>query len=264
MPTYDAGISSSAGSFTLRFVTSENTQESNNTSTITYSLTIICNSGFAFNNDPTSSWGITIDTFNFGGNFSYNLSAGQSLLLASGTTSTIAHNLNGSKSITVRGSMSGPGPLLSGDTGSQTMVLTDFVRVPNAPASISVTTSTRSATVTSGVATVSGPAVTSYQVQRTPPNSTTFSGTISTMTSRQFTYTNLDGGKTYRFRVRAVNSEGAGDWRTSGDIFVPAGGKRWTGTSWTPTATAKRWTGSSWTDLTIARRWNGSAWVDLS
>jgi hypothetical protein len=266
MPTYDAGISSGgAGSFTLRFVTSENTQEGSNTSTVGYTLTIIKNSGFAFNLDPTSTWNVSIDGQNFSGNFSYDLRTATSVQIASGTSSAIAHNTDGSKSITVRGSFTGPGPLTGGDTGNQTMVLTDFVRVPNAPASISVTTSTRSATVTSGVATVSGPAVTSYEVQRTPPDSTTFSGTISTMSgSRQFTYTNLDGGKTYRFRVRARNSEGAGDWRTSGDIFVPAGGKRWTGSAWTPTATAKRWTGSAWTDLTIARRWNGSAWIDLT
>jgi hypothetical protein len=179
------------------------------------------------------------------------------------TSFAVNHNADGSGSYTISGSssMSGWG---SASTGSATLTLTNFVRVPNAPASISVTTSTRTATVTSGVATVSGPAVTSYEVQRTPPDSTTFSGTISTMTSRQFTYTNLDGGKTYRFRVRARNSEGAGPWRESGNIFVPAGGKRWTGSAWTPTATAKRWNGSSWVDISTAKRWNGSAWIDLT
>jgi hypothetical protein len=82
--------------------------------------------------------------------------------------------------------------------------------------------------------------------------------------SRQYSYIGIDGGKTYKFRVRAVNSDGAGAWRESGSIFVPAGGKRWTGSAWEPTAVARRWTGSAWTDLSVAKRWNGSAWIDLS
>jgi hypothetical protein len=267
MPTYDAGISSGGtGSFTLRFVTTENTQEGSNTSTVGYTLTIIKNSGFAFNLDSTSTWFVTIDSQNFQGNFSYDLRNVGSVQIASGTSSAIPHNADGSKSINVRGRFTGPGPLTGGDTGNQTMPLTDFSRPPLAPASCTVTTSTRSATVTSGVADATGrPAVSSYQVERTLPDSASWTGTVDTMDgSRQFTYSNLDGGKTYKFRTRGVNSDGAGAWTESASTFVPAGGKRWTGSVWTPTATARRWNGSAWVDLTIARRWNGSAWIDLS
>jgi hypothetical protein len=120
--------------------------------------------------------------------------------------------------------------------------------------------------VTSGVADVTNrPAITSYQVERTTPNETAWSGTVNTMDgSRQFTYSNIDGGKTYKFRTRGVNSNGAGAWTESASTFVPAGGKRWTGTEWTPTETAKRWDGTQWLDLTIAKRWDGSSWVDLT
>jgi hypothetical protein len=268
MATYDAVISSGgAGSFTLRFVTSENTQEASNTSTVNYSLTIIKNSGFAFNLDPTSTWVVIIDSQTFSGNFSYDLRTASSVLIASGTTpSAIAHNADGSKSINVRGYFTGPGPLTGGDTGNQTMVLTNFVRPPLAPASCTVTTSTRSATVTSGVADVTNrPAIIRYEVERTLPDSASWSGTVNTMDgSRQFAYTNLDGGKTYKFRTRGVNSDGAGAWTESASTFVPAGGRRWDGSQWAATAIARRWNGSAWVDLTIAKRWDGSAWVDLT
>jgi hypothetical protein len=267
MPTYDAAISSGgAGSFTLRFVTTENTQENANTSTVNYSLTIIKNSGFAFNLDPTSTWYAVIAGVTYSGNFSYDLRTASSVLIGSGTSSAIAHNPDGSASITVRGYFTGPGPLTGGDTGNQTMPLTDFFRPPLAPASCTVTTSTRSATVTSGVADTTGrPAVSSYQVERTLPDSASWSGTVNTMDgSRQFTYTNLDGGKTYKFRTRGVNSDGAGAWTESASTFVPAGGRRWDGSQWVSTAIARRWNGSAWVDLTIARSCNGSAFVDLS
>jgi hypothetical protein len=267
MPTYDAAISSGgAGSFTLRFVTTENTQEGANTSTVNYSLTIIKNSGFAFNLDRTSTWFVTIDGQTFSNTFAYDLRSVSSVQIASGTSSAIAHNADGSKSINVRGRFTGPGPLTGGDTGNQTMPLTDFSRPPLAPASCTVSVSGRNATVTSGVADVTNrPAITSYEVERTTPNEGAWSGTVNTMDgSRQFTYTGLEGGKTYRFRTRAVNSDGAGAWTESVSTFIPAGGRRWTGSVWEPTQIARRWNGSSWVDISTAKRWNGSSWVDLT
>jgi hypothetical protein len=84
------------------------------------------------------------------------------------------------------------------------------------------------------------------------------------MTNQSFTYTGLTPGATYRFRTYAVNEMGSGAFATSAPTFVPAGGKKWTGTEWQVTNTAKRWNGAAWVDLTTAKRWNGSAWVDLT
>lgn len=177
----------------------------------------------------------------------------------------VGHNPDGSGSYSFSGSasMSGWG---SASTGSGSLTLTNFTRTPLAPASCTVSVSGRNATVTSGVSDATGrPAVTSYQVERTTPNETAWTGTVETMDgSRQYVYTGLDGGKTYRFRTRAVNSEGAGAWTESSSTFIPAGGKRWNGSAWAVTTVAKRWNGSAWVDLTIAKRWSGSAWVDLS
>lgn len=177
----------------------------------------------------------------------------------------VNHNADGSGSYTFNGSasMSGWG---SASTNTPTLTLTDFTRTPAAPASCTVTVSGRDATVTSGIADAGGkPAVSSYQVERTTNDGSTWAGTQYTMDgSRQYVFTGLDGGKYYKFRTRGVNSEGAGAWTESASTFIPAGGRRWTGTEWLPTTIAKRWDGSAWVDLTIAKRWDGSAWIDLS
>jgi hypothetical protein len=177
----------------------------------------------------------------------------------------ITHNADGSGSYGISGtsSMAGWG---SATTNLATLTLTNFVRPPLAPASCTVSVSGRNATVTSGVADATGrPAITSYQVERTNNDGVTWSGSVFTMDgSRQAIYTSLDGGKFYKFRTRAVNSEGPGAWTESASTFIPAGGRRWTGSAWTPTQTAKRWNGSSWVDISTAKRWNGSAWIDLT
>jgi hypothetical protein len=264
---HDATISSTAGSFELRLIAQSNPNSETNSSTVSWTVRIRRISGSAFNFDPVTSYTVNIDSFTYSGVFSYNLSSSNTeLVLAGLTTPAIAHNADGSKSILIRARLSGPGPLLSADTGNQTMVFQDFVRPPLAPASITVAVSGRNATVTSGVAdTTNRPAIIRYEVQRSEPNSSTFSQPVQTMDgSRQFTYSGLEGGKTYLFRVRGVNSEGNSPFTTSGGILIPAGGKRWTGSAWVPTETAKRWTGSAWVDISTAKRWNGSAWVDLS
>lgn len=266
MGTYDGSVSVSAGSFTLRLETSENTNEGSNSSTVNYTLKLIRNSGFAFNlNANGLSWSTNIGGYTNSGSTSYDFRSYSELVLVSTTTGSIAHDPDGSKTISVSGSISGPGPIYSGSAGGS-MTLTDYTRTPGAPASCTVSVSGRNATVTSGLADVTDkPAITSYQVERTNNDGSTWSGTVLTMDgSRQYVYSSLDGGKYYKFRTRGVNSEGAGAWTESSSTFIPAGGRRWTGTEWLPTTIAKRWDGSAWVDLTIAKRWDGSAWVDLS
>lgn len=267
MATYDGGVSVNVGSYTLRLTANEtNVNSGANTSAVAWELKVIRNSGGAFNTSPTAlSWSVVVDGSTVGsGSTSYNFNNYAELVLGSGTTGGIAHNADGSKSVGVSGSISGPGPITGGSAGG-TLTLTDFSRPPLAPASCTVSVSGRNATVTSGNADVTNrPAITSYQVEATTNDGVTWSGVVNTMTSQQFTYSNLDGGKTYKFRTRAVNSEGNGAWTESTSTFIPAGGRRWTGTAWEPTTIARRWNGSAWVDLTIAKRWNGSAWVDLS
>ena len=267
MATYDGAVSVNVGSYTLRLTANEtNVNSSANTSAVAWELKIIRNSGFAFNNDPNAlSWSAVVNGVTVGsGSTSYNFGSYSELVLGSGTSSAITHNDDGSKSVSVSGSISGPGPITGGSTGG-TLTLTDFSRPPLAPASCTVSVSGRNATVTSGNADVTNrPAIIRYEVEATNNDGVTWSGTVNTMTSQQFTYTGLDGGKNYKFRVRAVNSEGNGAWTESALTFIPAGGRIWNGSTWEPTTVAKRWDGASWIDLSVAKRWDGSSWVDLS
>ena len=135
---------------------------------------------------------------------------------------------------------------------------------PQAPAWINVTPpSALSTTVTTGVAADGGAAVTGYEAQASPDDGSTWLGAVP-MTAQSVTFSALTPGATYKFRTYATNEMGTGTPVTSPSVFVPAGGKRWTGTEWLPTATAKRWNGTAWVDLTTAKRWNGTAWVDLT
>lgn len=136
--------------------------------------------------------------------------------------------------------------------------------VPSAPASIAATRTGRNVTVTiSGSATGNGGGIGDYFVQASSDNGATW-GTAQNINSGNYTYTNLTAGATFYFRTYVNNTIGSSAFTTSGPVFIPAGGRRWTGSSWTSTTTAKRWNGSAWVDLTIAKRWNGSAWIDLS
>lgn len=120
-------------------------------------------------------------------------------------------------------------------------------------------------------------APTGYFLQFSTDNGLTWHGWNNTTKTRinggenevsgtSFTYQLLTPALTYRWRVYAKNSIGTGDLTrvTPVGVFVSAGGRRWTGSSWNPTESAKRWTGSGWIDITVAKRWNGSAWVDLT
>jgi hypothetical protein len=106
---------------------------------------------------------------------------------------------------------------------------------------------------------------------------------VSDQTARTHTFASLTPAIFYKFRTYAANSViyardattqlyyphnsstyTASFATTTTGYFLAAGGRRWTGTEWVPTATAKRWDGNDWTALTIARRWDGNNWVNLS
>jgi hypothetical protein len=147
-----------------------------------------------------------------------------------------------------------------------------------------------------GVAISTGTANQGYYVQY--QTSTTIDGTygfggvsgawstavkMSDQANRRHTYSSLTPAIFYKFRTYAANtvtfaSNGstqlyyphnnssftANFATTTTGYFLAAGGRRWTGTAWEPTAIAKRWDGNSWVAFTIAKRWDGNNWVNLS
>lgn len=141
--------------------------------------------------------------------------------------------------------------------------------VPSAPVGITTTRTARNVLVQTGTSTTDGGATANYFVQYSTDSGSSWSTGIgmtynSSSTKWEYTYSNLTAGLTYVFRTYAANSTGSSAFTTAANLFVPAGGRRYNGTSWNSTTTAKRYNGSAWVDLTIAKRYNGTTWVDLS
>jgi hypothetical protein len=135
--------------------------------------------------------------------------------------------------------------------------------VPSIPSSISNTQPLGlKITITAGQS--SGQGIFEYYVSASPDDGTTWQSEIAMGLDRSYDYSGLSGGKNYKFRVRSRNNTGYSPYIYTGTIFVPAGGKRWTGTDFVPTATVKRKTETGWDTVTIAKRWNGTGWEVLT
>lgn len=219
------------------------------------------------------------------GNITYNIGAGNvvlpisvsapssaggsgsgSTLLSSGSFN-ISHNLTGGiTSVTGAATYSNAyvGTLNASDYVGN---LQQFDRKPATPASATATVNSDK-TIGVSVASITAPGgnptiSTTYNVQYSM-NGGAYTGTQSS-SGTSFTFSGLTRGQTYVFRAYTTNAAGQStSYAYSASTFLPAGGKRWDGSAWNPTATAKRWNGSAWVDIQIAKRWSGSAWVDLS
>lgn len=110
---------------------------------------------------------------------------------------------------------------------------------------------------------------------------------MTTQATRTHTYISMAPALYYSFRTYAANSvvNSVGNQSAAGSqayyphqnttlytanysaasagTFLSAGGRRWAGSYWIPTAIAKRYSGTAWVPLTIAKRYNGTAWVNL-
>lgn len=203
---------------------------------------------------------------------------GETVTFFSGSVN-IAHNATtgvGSWSFSGRLLMNQPFPGLSFmppdmQTATGTVSTTAFSG-PSVAAAPTCTASGKDVTIVSAAATANTLPITKYEYRWSTDDATwTAVSPLNTSTPTSTTSVPVfaaTGGLTHYFQTRAVSTAtyawGTGAYSASTSLFVSAGGRRWTGSVWTPTATAKRWTGSAWTDLVTAKRWNGSAWVDLS
>lgn len=239
-------------------VTETSTNPGANTSVVSFTLRVVGNNA-SWNLNSGSTWSCVINGTTYSGTWTYDFRSDNTVTLKTGTQ-TITHNADGSKTIAVSGTAYGNSTIGTGTITSKNFILTDFVVVPGAPATIALSKTARNVTVTAGNS--SGPNVTAYKVQYSTDGGTTWS-TAQTMTSQSYTYTAL-APATYKFRVFAVNADGNSAYTTSTSLLVTAGGKRFDGTAWIYAAIAKRWDGSNWVDLTIAKRWDGSVWTDLA
>lgn len=191
---------------------------------------------------------------------------------------TYTHDANGYRgAVGTSGSFDGDGGYSPGDlsVGGPSFGAIDYDRKPAAPTTVSVAINAdKSVTVTSNA--VSSPAGTAtyYVGYRTSTDGGSTWGSWSSYTTipsnaRTYTYSagSLTYGLTYQFRMYASNSDGSSAATTSNSpstVFLPAGGKRFDGSTWNPTGTAKRFDGTNWNTLTVAKRFNGTSWVDMT
>ena len=332
-------------------LTETSTNSGANTSVVTATLQINppSDSGSFNGYSDQNDYSLTFDGTTYTGNYTFDFRTNRATKVLKTVSKTITHNADGTKSVTGSGS-SDSGTLGAASISTKTLTLTDFVRLPSAPASPTLTRSSNGSSITAVGAVASSPvSVSNYDLRwsydgsawttvtgigtdrtatltvvststvfvqtraissegtgawsssasvvgvptnpasiatsRTGRNVTVTAGsstgtgitgykvqyndgsgwsTAVSMVSQSHTYSNLDGAKTYTFRVFATNAIGDSAYTTSGSLFVPAGGKRYNGSAFVDTTTAKRWTGSAWVEVTTAKRWNGSSWTDLS
>jgi hypothetical protein len=241
----------------LQLTTSENPNPGNNSSTVNWSLDLVGHN-YAYNGF-SNYWYAQIDGTTVGDGYrGYSFGGGWGTInLGSGTTWwNIGHNADGSKSIGVVGYYDE-----NGNTISQTMTLTDFVRVPSAPSSVvPVVNANKTITVTANG--VSSPLTATYWYAY-QQGSGAWSSPVSS-SSNTYTYSGLTPGANYTFRVYATSTEGTGGTTTSSSVFLPSGGKIYTGTAWVPTTVAKIYTGTAWVPITTAKIYTGTSWVNLN
>ena len=150
MANYDV----TSGSYTLRLTVNETaTSTPNNTSTVTFSLELIKNSGSGLWNNNNCSWSININGTAYSGTFTYDFRNYSSLTLKSNTTQVIEHDSDGTKSISVSAYANMDNtPYVYPLNASGTLALTTIPRASDVSVSnysIVNTTGSLSATITS-------------------------------------------------------------------------------------------------------------------
>lgn len=249
----------------------QTTNEAGNQSTVYCTLTLY--SGGNSYSGYNTSWGMSIGGAGFGDAGPTSLSNGGSWSTTQSYTFT--HDANGYRGavncyVSFNGSGGWSPPYMEAGPSSQGAI--DYDRKPAAPSSVTTTVnSDKSITVTSNA--VSSPAGTAtYYISWSSSSDNSSWGSWSSYTTigsnaRAYTYAagSLTPGQYYRFRMYASNSDGssAAFSQTSG-AFLPAGAKRFDGSSWATGSITKRFDGSSWVSCTTAKRFNGTDWINLS
>jgi hypothetical protein len=258
----------------LTIGTSESQNPGGNTSTVSAALYLNWNNAERYSGTSTSGHiNIGGNIFPFTGPTSGGSTAQTGSTLLYSYPLTYTHDANGYRGPVGTGGFfdSAPNPFAPQNlsVSGPTYGAIDYVRLPSAPSSVSAVATGPTVVVTSGEASTPGPTITNYWVSFASSSNggATFGSwsSESAMTSRAFTYT-LTPGLTYKFRVRAQNTDGYGGFTESASLFLAAGGKRWTGADWALTVNAaKRFNGTAWVDLTTAKRYtDAGTWVNLS
>lgn len=154
------------------------------------------------------------------------------------------------------------------DTADQGAI--DYDRKPAVPAAPSAVVNSNK-TITVNWSAVSSPAGTAtYYIQYAAAvgggGYGSWSSEVST-TSTTYTFSGLGRGATYKFHVRAANTDGnSGYGADSTGYFLPAGGKIYDAGTFRLTSFGRKLAadGVTWIDLTTGKKYDGTNWIDLS
>jgi hypothetical protein len=240
-----------------------------NTSVVSWSLYVVGNNA-SWGLDFSSTYSVSINGVPYSGNWNYDFRSNNTRVL-DGNSLTVAHNANGSKTISASATATDNAGSLGSASTSGSLVLIDFDFTAGVPTSFTAVNVPGTGIVANWVASVSYKTpVTYYLSYRSSSDGGSTWGSWSaesSTTNLTYTYGGLTPGLTYQLRIRAYNgfdnySAYAANQPT---VFLTSGGKRWNGTNWALTsAEAKRWNGSAWITLTTTKRFDGTNWVNLS
>lgn len=149
-----ATFTSTSGSYTTTLTVNQTSQSTaDNTSVLTYSLTLTKNAGSGLWNNNSCPWSITINGTRITGTFTYDFRSYSSLTLKGDTTITVAHNSDGTKTVSCSASVDMDNtPYVYAMSPSGDLALTTIPRASDVSVSnysITNTTGSLSATITS-------------------------------------------------------------------------------------------------------------------
>lgn len=256
---------------------SETQNPGGNTSTVYVSLT------FSAINQGYSGYSTSFVLY-VGGNLVANAGGPSALNTdGSGTDSwtsatysyTYTHNDNGERgSVGTSGTFYGQGGYSPPSTGvggtGTTYPAINYDRKPAVPAAPTAVVNSDKTIAVSWSA-VSSPAGTAtYYIQYAAAvgggGYGAWSSEVST-TNANYTFSGLGRGVTYKFHVRAANSDGnSGYGADSAGYFLPAGGKIYEAGAFRLTSFGRKLAadGVTWVDLTTGKKYDGTNWIDLS
>lgn len=246
---------------------SQSTNAGANQSTVYVTMTLYSN-GWSFDG-YTTYYGIRIGDAWYTGTAVRTLYSPNSWSVSA--SRTYNHDANGYRgAVDTEAYFDGTGPYMPDylSAGGGTQGAIDYDRRPATPAFSTITVNSDK-TISLGWAAVSSPAGTptyyvSYASAVGGGGYGSWSAESST-TATSFVYSGLPRGVTYKFRIRASNSDGFTGYSADyPGYFLPAGGKIYDAGSFRLTAFGRKFDGTNWIDLTTAKKFDGSTWVDLS
>lgn len=264
-----------SANFTLNLtITESSTNPSANSSVVSYDLYINPPGGIESYNLTASNQTYYVKfTINgvlttiASGNFTYDFRSPNDNVnkhIKTGTY-TVTHNADGSYVLaataqaTTTNANIGDGTIASFNT-----TLTDFSRVPAAPAAPTVALNASNpmavdiTSAESAALSPAGPDLTDYEYQVSTDDAT-WGAAVSMGLDRAATYTSTTPG-IYYFQTRAVSSEGNGAWSPSSNVTTFSGGKVWNGSAFVP-GKVQVWNGTAFVNGTV-KVWDGSAFVN--